>query len=86
VVAGAVYHALTASRPRIRYRVGKDAKLIGALPRVLPDWLLDEVRFHALGLPSGFGAAEKSASSADGSSRRRSKSGQSLRQHPDVAG
>ena len=27
VVARAVHHALTASRPRIRYRVGKDARL-----------------------------------------------------------
>ncbi len=61
VVSRAVHHALTASRPRIRYRVGKDAKLIATLPRVLPDWLLDEIRFRALGLPTEFGAVEKVA-------------------------
>jgi len=61
VVARAVHHALTASRPRIRYRVGKDARLIATLPRVLPDWLLDEIRFRALGLPTEFGAVEKVA-------------------------
>jgi NAD(P)-dependent dehydrogenase (short-subunit alcohol dehydrogenase family) len=61
LVARAVYHALTASRPRIRYRVGKDARLIATLPRVLPDWLLDEIRFRALGLPTEFGAVEKVA-------------------------
>ena len=61
VVARAVHHALTASRPRIRYRVGKDARLIATLPRVLPDWLLDEIRFRALGLSTEFGVAEKAA-------------------------
>lgn len=59
VVARAVHHALTAARPRIRYRVGKDAKVIGALPRILPDWLLDAIRLRALGLPPEFGALEK---------------------------
>ena len=62
VVARAVHHALTASRPRIRYRVGKDARLIATLPRVLPDWLLDEIRFRALGLSTEFGVAEKAPS------------------------
>jgi NAD(P)-dependent dehydrogenase (short-subunit alcohol dehydrogenase family) len=49
VVARAVCHALTARRPRIRYRVGKDARLLAILPGILPDWLLDAVRsrlFH----------------------------------------
>ena len=60
VVARAVHHALTASRPRIRYRVGKDARLIATLPRVLPDWLLDEIRLRTLGLPTRFGSATAS--------------------------
>jgi len=60
VVARAVHHALTANRPRIRYRVGKDARLIATLPRVLPDWLLDELRLRALGLPTQFGCAVES--------------------------
>ena len=46
VVAEAVCHALTSAHPRIRYRVGKDARLLGALPGILPDWLLDSLRFR----------------------------------------
>jgi NAD(P)-dependent dehydrogenase (short-subunit alcohol dehydrogenase family) len=55
VVARAIHHALTAPRPKIRYRVGKDAKFLATLPRVLPDSLLDTLRFRALGLPVKFG-------------------------------
>ncbi|HEX3479812.1 MAG TPA: hypothetical protein VHT91_32545 [Kofleriaceae bacterium] len=44
VVARAVHHALTAARPRIRYPVGQDARLLVTLPRVLPDRWLDEIR------------------------------------------
>jgi NAD(P)-dependent dehydrogenase (short-subunit alcohol dehydrogenase family) len=42
-VAQAVEHALTASRPRLRYRVGRDAQLVGLLrllPRRVIDWLI----------------------------------------------
>ena len=46
VVAGAVHHALTSSRPRIRYRVGKHAKLLATLPKVLPESLLDSMRLR----------------------------------------
>jgi NAD(P)-dependent dehydrogenase (short-subunit alcohol dehydrogenase family) len=56
VVAQAVEHALTSQRPKIRYHVGKDAKLLVALSSILPDWLLDIIRFKQLGLPSRFGA------------------------------
>ncbi len=59
VVAVAVRHALTAARPRIRYRVGKDAKLIATLAKVLPDSLLDVVRLKALGLPTAFGNTQE---------------------------
>jgi NAD(P)-dependent dehydrogenase (short-subunit alcohol dehydrogenase family) len=41
VVAGAVHHALTSSRPRIRYRVGKHAWLLAALPKILPESVMD---------------------------------------------
>ena len=58
VVAHAVHHALTAHHPRIRYRVGKHARLLGTLPRILSDWLLDAIRFRLAGLPSGFGAVQ----------------------------
>jgi NAD(P)-dependent dehydrogenase (short-subunit alcohol dehydrogenase family) len=56
VVAQAVEHALTAARPRIRYRVGKHARLLTTLPRVLPDWALDELILRITGLPVKFGA------------------------------
>jgi NAD(P)-dependent dehydrogenase (short-subunit alcohol dehydrogenase family) len=36
-VARAIEHALFAKRPQLRYLVGADAKLVGALGRVLPD-------------------------------------------------
>ncbi len=56
VVAQAVHHALTASRPRIRYVVGKHAKLLSRLPRILPDRVLDAILLRMLGLPTKFGA------------------------------
>lgn len=40
-VARAVLHALTAARPRTRYRVGIDARVVAFLTRVLPDRLMD---------------------------------------------
>jgi NAD(P)-dependent dehydrogenase (short-subunit alcohol dehydrogenase family) len=51
IVAQAVQHALTASRPRIRYRVGKHASVLTALPRILPDRLLDAILLRIAGLP-----------------------------------
>jgi NAD(P)-dependent dehydrogenase (short-subunit alcohol dehydrogenase family) len=53
VVARAVHHALTAVRPRIRYPVGQDARLLATLPRVLPDRWLDAIRIRLFGLPRG---------------------------------
>jgi NAD(P)-dependent dehydrogenase (short-subunit alcohol dehydrogenase family) len=50
VVARAVHHALTAARPRIRYTVGKGAKLLTILLRLLPDRLLDSIRTRIFGL------------------------------------
>jgi NAD(P)-dependent dehydrogenase (short-subunit alcohol dehydrogenase family) len=50
VVARAVHHALTAARPRIRYTVGKGAKLLTIMPRLLPDRLLDIIRTRIFGL------------------------------------
>ena len=40
-VAKAVHHALTASRPRTRYLVGRDARVIAALAWLLPDRTMD---------------------------------------------
>lgn len=52
VVAAAVHHSLTSQHPKIRYVVGKDAKQLAILPRLLPDSLLDALRVRMLGLPS----------------------------------
>ncbi|HEY1802368.1 MAG TPA: SDR family oxidoreductase [Terriglobales bacterium] len=56
VVAHAVLHALTARKPRSRYQAGKDARLFATLSGILPDRILDAIRFKNLGLPSRFGA------------------------------
>ncbi|MEV8510457.1 SDR family NAD(P)-dependent oxidoreductase [Actinoplanes sp. NPDC051475] len=50
--AGAVAHAMTARRPKTRYRVGRDSRLTSVLARVLPDKILDAA-FAAIvgGLP-----------------------------------
>lgn len=50
VVADAVHHALTARRPRSRYPVGRDARLLVTMPRLLPDRLLDQLRIRIFGL------------------------------------
>ena len=50
VVAAAVHHALTANHPRIRYRVGKHAKLLATLPKILPESLMDALLRKMLGL------------------------------------
>ncbi|GAU69532.1 putative oxidoreductase [Streptomyces sp. NBRC 110611] len=42
-VAAAVAHALSSDRPRIRYRVGRDARTAAALARALPASALDRV-------------------------------------------
>ena len=50
-VARAVIHALTAKRPKTRYRVGMDATLIALLARYVPDRLRDTLVARFLGLP-----------------------------------
>jgi NAD(P)-dependent dehydrogenase (short-subunit alcohol dehydrogenase family) len=59
VVARAVHHALTARRPRIRYTVGKGAKLLTILPRLLPDRLLDRIRARMFGLSAFMGDSKQ---------------------------
>lgn len=63
VVAGAVHHALTDERPRARYPIGKDARLLIAMPRLLTDRLLDRIRYRLAGMPAKF-ATTLSASGA----------------------
>jgi NAD(P)-dependent dehydrogenase (short-subunit alcohol dehydrogenase family) len=50
-VARAVAHALTAARPRTRYRVGLDARLMWWMSKLLPDRALDALLIRSLGLP-----------------------------------
>lgn len=50
VVARAILHALTASKPRSRYPVGKKSRLMSTLGRVVPQYTLDALRLRALGL------------------------------------
>lgn len=50
VVAKAVQHALISSRPRIRYRVGKHAKVLATLPKILPERVMDALLRRMLGL------------------------------------
>jgi NAD(P)-dependent dehydrogenase (short-subunit alcohol dehydrogenase family) len=49
-VARAVEHALTASRPKTRYVVGRDAKMRLLLTRLLPTRAMDRVLVRALGI------------------------------------
>ncbi|MBJ7594249.1 MAG: SDR family NAD(P)-dependent oxidoreductase [Candidatus Dormibacteraeota bacterium] len=60
-VARAVEHALLSSRPRTRYPVGRQAKLLIPLSRLLPDRLKDELLLRVSGLPR---TADATASSS----------------------
>ncbi len=52
VVAEAVHHAITAKHPRARYPVGKGARLLTTMPRLLTDGLLDRIRYRLFGIPA----------------------------------
>ncbi len=47
-VSQAILHALTATKPRTRYLVGKDARLLARLAALLPDRVLDGVLRKAM--------------------------------------
>jgi NAD(P)-dependent dehydrogenase (short-subunit alcohol dehydrogenase family) len=51
-VSRAIFHALTARRPRTRYLVGPDARLYGRLTQVCPDRLTDWLGRKVMGLGS----------------------------------
>jgi NAD(P)-dependent dehydrogenase (short-subunit alcohol dehydrogenase family) len=61
VVARVILRALTSERPRIRYRVGKHAKLLATLPKILPESVMDVLRLRMFGLtaPSELGERAK---------------------------
>ncbi len=69
VVARAVHHALTSTRPRIRYRVGKHAKLLATLPKVLPESLLDLLRAEMFGLKAPSSVRRDGRSGGEAGSR-----------------
>lgn len=79
VVANAVHHALTSRRPRIRYVVGKDAKLLSILPKVVPERVLDHIRLRLFGLPTEFNANSPDRDMKLQPIRRRSHSGKGAR-------
>jgi hypothetical protein len=53
VVARVILRALVSDRPRIRYRVGKHAKLLATLPKILPESVMDTIRIRMFGLRDG---------------------------------
>ncbi|WP_242657881.1 SDR family oxidoreductase [Mycobacterium kubicae] len=57
VVARAVLRAARKKRPRTRYVVGKDGRLLAFLAGWAPDRLFDAMRVRLFGLPKKFGAA-----------------------------
>ena len=59
VVANAVLSALRDEHQNRRYVVGKGARTLATLPKVLPASLLDRVRMKIFGLPTRFGANER---------------------------
>jgi NAD(P)-dependent dehydrogenase (short-subunit alcohol dehydrogenase family) len=58
VVAHVICRALTVKRPRTRYLVGKDARLLSAVARWAPDRLFDHMRVKLFDLPKTFGEAQ----------------------------
>jgi hypothetical protein len=56
LVADAIFRALTEPTPKTRYPVGADARVLLALSEVLPDRLLDRLRFRVFGLQGKFDA------------------------------
>jgi NAD(P)-dependent dehydrogenase (short-subunit alcohol dehydrogenase family) len=49
-VSQAIFHALTAKRPRTRYLVGRDARLYARLAHIFPDRFVDWVTRKVMGL------------------------------------
>ncbi len=54
VVAATVLKALQAAKPRSRYPTGPTSRSLGWAGRLLPDPILDRLRFRVLGIPGGY--------------------------------
>ena len=63
-MARTVHDALTDRRPRAGYPVGKNARLLTAMPRLFSDCLLDRIRLWLFGMPTTFGALGATSSAA----------------------
>jgi NAD(P)-dependent dehydrogenase (short-subunit alcohol dehydrogenase family) len=50
VVSRAVYHALTARKPRARYLVGRDAQLFARIAQLFPTRIVDWITRKVMGL------------------------------------
>ncbi len=61
-VARAIEHALLSAHPRPRYPVGRQARLLIPLSRILPDRLKDELLLRVSGLPRHAGATASPSS------------------------
>lgn len=49
-VSRIVLKALTDKKPRPRYTVGPDARILSMMSRIIPDWLLDKIILKQMGL------------------------------------
>jgi len=49
-VARVVAKAVTDKKPKLRYRVGPDARILAVISRILPGWMLDRLILRQLGL------------------------------------
>jgi NAD(P)-dependent dehydrogenase (short-subunit alcohol dehydrogenase family) len=70
VVARAVHHALTSARPKIRYRVGKHARLMATLPKLIPESILDALRLRMFGISAASENPRPSTGSGQAFSRK----------------
>jgi NAD(P)-dependent dehydrogenase (short-subunit alcohol dehydrogenase family) len=55
VVAKTVIRALSTTKPKTRYLVGKHARTLAIIARLAPDSLFDQIRLRLFGLPRKFG-------------------------------
>lgn len=59
VAADVVLSAIRDPSPRRRYVVGKGARVLATLPKVVPAPLLDRLRMKLFGMPTRFGDAAR---------------------------
>ena len=75
VVARAIEHALLSAKPRARYPVGRQARVLIPLTRFMPDRLKDELLLRVSGLPR---TADATGMTADGAASQSLPAGASV--------